>query len=240
MQKNKIISILSTRPLEQSLIDKALERGIMLDMLPFIETETIINDETGKKITALLHQPLTVVFTSMNAVEAVAGFVQGKQHNWKIFCIGHATQKLVKENFGQDAVAGVADSAIALAENIIAYGNISSVVFFCGDRRRDELPDRLSQNGIMVDELAVYKTHATPQLIKKQYDGILFFSPSTVHSFFSVNRLTDQPILFAIGPTTADAIKTYVRNTVITGESPGKHLLIQQALDYYQANPVRR
>ncbi len=240
MQKNKIISILSTRPLEQSLIDKALKQNITLDTLPFIETETIINDETGKKITALLHQPLIVVFTSMHAVDAVAGFIQGKQHNWKIFCIGQVTQKLVKENFGQDTVAGVADSAIALAGSIIAHGNISSVVFFCGDRRRDELPDRLPQNGITVDELAVYKTHATPQLIKKQYDGILFFSPSAAHSFFSVNSLTDQPILFAIGPTTADAIKTYARNTVIIAESPGKHLLIQQALDYFQANPVRR
>ena len=45
---------------------------------------------------------------------------------------------------------------------------------------------------LSVDEVIVYKTIETPKVLTKQYDGILFFSPSAVKSFFSKNSIVNN------------------------------------------------
>ncbi len=127
----------------------------------------------------------------MNAVEAVGKYVAEK-NNWKIFCIGNTTRKLVKEIFGEKNIAGTADNASALADSIIESASIKNIVFFSGNQRRDELPEKLKKNHIKVEEIVVYKTIETPELLTKSYDAILFFSPSAVQSFFSKNTISDS------------------------------------------------
>ena len=159
MQQNKI-NILSTRPLSKELINEATEKNIFIECISFIETEMIVDESLKKTINTLSHLSLNIVFTSMNAVEAVAKYLNGIKPNWRIFCIGSTTKKLAEENFGKNTIAGIADSASTLADVIISEKNISSVVFFCGDQRRDELPEKLSHHGIEVNEIVVYKTIA--------------------------------------------------------------------------------
>ena len=55
-------------------------------------------------------QNITVVFTSMNAVNAVRNLYQ-KKPSWKIFCIGNTTKELVKKFFGEENIKGFADNA---------------------------------------------------------------------------------------------------------------------------------
>jgi uroporphyrinogen-III synthase len=172
----------------------------------------------------------------MNAVESVASHLNNTKPDWKIFCIGSATKKLVKEYFGENIIAGTAGSASSLADEIINQKNISSVVFFCGDKRRDELPEKLKQLGIEVNEIEVYKTFETKQQLSKDYDAILFYSPSAANSFFSVNKINDETILFAIGNTTAREIKKFAANKIIIADEPSKELLAEQAINYFQTN----
>ena len=116
---------------------------------------------------------------------------------------------MIEKYFGSKLVAGTADSAKELADIIAKNSNSDKVVFFCGDHRRDELSAILREKNIEVNEIVVYKTRLVPHKIEKKYDGILFFSPSAVQSFFEKNKLDDQTILFAIGNTTANEIKKY-------------------------------
>jgi uroporphyrinogen-III synthase len=141
----------------------------------------------------------------------------------------------VHEHFGEDAVAGTAPSAAALADEVHASAP-NEVFFFCGDQRRDELPGKLSAAGVRVNELVVYRTTQTPHYVEGPYDGIAFFSPSAVHSFFSVNIAGDKTLLFAIGSTTADAIHGYCANPVIISGSPAKDALVQQIIEHFQTN----
>ena len=106
----------------------------------------------------------------------------------------------------------------------------SEVIFFCGDQRRDELPGLLKKNKIEVKEIVVYKTIATPKKIEKKYDGILFFSPSAVKSFFQKNKLDKQVMLFAIGNTTADEIKKFSKNKIVVSDVPAGKLLLQKVI----------
>ncbi len=229
------IRILSTRPLGVALLEQAVGKGIRIDTLSFISTEPIRDQALMEKVQALGKQSLTAVFTSMNAVEAVAAEVATRHVPWKIFCIGAATRQLVHEHFGESAIAGTAPSAAELADEVLRW-HPSEVFFFCGDQRRDELPDKLSAAGIQVHEAEVYRTTQTPHVVERKYNGVLFFSPSAVHSFFSVNKLTETAICFAIGSTTAAAIRQYCANPVVTSETPEKNALVYQLIDYFQTN----
>ena len=79
----------------------------------------------------------------------------------------------------------------------------------------------------------MYSTIATVEKLSKRYDGILFFSPSAVESFFSLNEVGSNTILFAIGNTTAEAISQKVKNKIIIAESPGKEALVKEMLKYF-------
>ena len=201
------ITVLCTRPISDALVQEAAAKGITIDILSFIDTEPVETVEVQQEIEAALLLSATVVFTSMNAVEAVAEFLMDEQPDWKIYCIGNTTKQLVKKYFGENSIAGTADSALALAEVIIEDGLAKEVYFFCGDQRRDELPQLLKHHDIEVNEIVVYQTIAVPHKIIKIYAGILFFSPSAVDSFFGVNKSINRTIFFAIGETTAAAIK---------------------------------
>lgn len=239
--------ILSTRPLGPELAREAAERGILLESLAFIETSPVVDEASCRKIAELVQAVPVTVFTSMNAVDAVAGCMGAQSSDGddprstnrlprKIFCIGSATRQRVLEHFGKDCIAGTADSAAALAEVIIGQETIKEVAFFCGDQRRDELPAKLWEADIRVKECIVYQTRPTPHTIREKYDGVVFFSPSAVNSFFSANLLPADTVLFAIGQTTADTIRSCCINPVIISDAPGKEALIRQAIDHFQMN----
>ena len=227
------IHILSTRPIDDSLIDEAKQLDIETDVLSFIETETIHTTEVQQEIENALLQSSAVVFTSMNAVEAVANEWHEQQPDWRIYSIGNATKQLVKKYFGEELIAGTANSAAELAELIAEEEYIDEVIFFCGDQRRDELPDILRNNDIEVNEITVYQTIAVPHKVDKEYNGILFFSPSAVMSFFKKNKVKDKTILFAIGNTTANEIKKYTANKIIISDEPGKDSLFRKMMEYF-------
>jgi uroporphyrinogen-III synthase len=236
MQKNKIY-ILSTRPVGVELITEAAKKDIIIDEISFIETEEIIDASTKKKIQKLSLQNITAVFTSMNAAEAVGKLISANT-NWKVFCIGNTTKKIVKKIFGEKNIAGSADSADQLAEKIVDDALIKNIVFFCGDQRRDELPEKLKNNGVKVEEIVVYKTIETPHLLSKHYDGILFFSPSAVQSFFSKNSINDKTRLFAIGNTTGRTAQPFTQKRVIIAEMPGKENLVNLAIEYLSKSKI--
>lgn len=235
MQDNPI-NILSTRPLQDEWVAEANAMGIIIDQLSFIETEPVVSIEVQQEIEQTLILSATVVFTSMNAAEAVVTWMDGQKPDWKIYCIGFATKELVKNSFGEESIAGTSSSAAELAAVMIENGHTDEVIFFCGDQRRDELPEILRSNGMEVNEINVYQTITMPHHIKKKYAGILFFSPSAVQSFFSVNKINSETILFAIGNTTANEIKKYNNNKILISDQPGKENLLRKMMEYFGDN----
>jgi uroporphyrinogen-III synthase len=189
------------------------------------------------EVRELAVRPLVVVFTSVNAVEAVKEGLVGVTPRWKIYCTGGATREAVADFFGEPAIAGTADSAGSLAELIRGEMGGSEgareVFFFCGDLRREELPSDLSRAGFIVNERIVYRTLLTPHKTERVYDGIAFFSPSAVESYFSVNTVAAGTVLFAIGYSTAATIKTRCSNPVVIGDLPEKDALIRKMIGYF-------
>jgi uroporphyrinogen-III synthase len=81
--------------------------------------------------------------------------------------------------------------------------------------------------------LIVYETIETPQAVSKKYDGILFFSPSAVRSFFAKNTLKEETKIFAIGKTTADEVKSFSNNPMVISEIPDTEKLIGEVIKYF-------
>ena len=137
-----------------------------------------------------------VVFTSNNAVKSVASHMQEPPRHWTIYCIGNTTYALAKKYFGEENIKQTAPTASKLAEKILPVIDAKEVTFFCGNLRRNDLPDALREKSILVNEITVYHTSLTPVSIEKEYDAILFFSPSAADSFFRKNSLPSQTTLF--------------------------------------------
>ena len=188
MPQNKPL-ILSTKEIEQELIEFASLHNVLLEYSPFIKTEPIQSIEVQQEIVTALTESLTVVFTSVKAVETVAAELDGQEPDWKIFCIGYATRKAVEKFFDENLVIGAADNATTLAELIIEDAVDDEICFFCGDHARPELSNILRKNEFDVTEIVVYQTILLPHTLNKNYNGILFFSPSAVKSFFEKNKI---------------------------------------------------
>lgn len=223
--------LLSTRMLDDMLIRRAAENYLHIDCISFIETKHLQSEAVQQHLQALANEPVVAVFTSMNAVHAVVSQLTVAPH-WKVFCTGGITKEYVIKYFGESSIIATAKNATVLAEKIVA-ANIAAVTFFCGDQRLNDLPETLKTHGKDVAEIVVYTTEQTPVFIEKNYDAILFFSPSAVHSFFSLNTIPTNVVLFSIGHTTATAIQSYCTNKVITSEWPGTESMIDIIIEYY-------
>jgi uroporphyrinogen-III synthase len=234
MQHSKI-PILCTRPLSRQLISRAEQHGLEIDIIPFIRTEALQSAEISNRIGFYAGQTVAAVFTSMNAAETVIKELNGVKPSWRIYCLDNTTRDTLIQYFGINSIFAFANSANQLANKIIEINEQGKVVFFCGDQRREELPLILNDHKIDMEEVIVYRTIQVINMINKLYQGIMFFSPSAVASFFSTNQVGDNTVLFAIGKTTAESIKTYCNNRIVVGDVPGKESLVNKMIAYYLA-----
>ena len=239
--QNKRPRILCTRPLPESLLEMATREGVDITVEAFTAIHPIVSKEVWDIIFPLLQQRITLVFTSAHAVEILEKhylhqpdtyYVPGRL--WNICCLETGTLDAVKEALPQCTIKATAANATALANAIVALGDVKEVYFICGKQRRDELPGILQQHNITVHELVVYENAATPEkLDAAAYDGIFFFSPSAVQSFFSVNILPAATVCFAIGETTAATLRTVANNKIIISGSPSAYALLAAATAYF-------
>lgn len=224
-------------PLAPNLLNKAMDSGVLLDTLSFIDVIDISGDQVvQRQIQNSLQQKTTVVFTSSNAVHAVCNHEGFTKPDWQICCIEKATKKAVLDYFAESDIICSADNSEELAARVKVLPGLREVIFFCGDKRMDTLPVTLLDAGIITNEITVYKTVERAQFIEKEYDAILFYSPSGVSSFFSMNMLPAGTVLFAIGNTTAQALKIETDNKVIISDTPSKEILLYKAISYFKEN----
>lgn len=142
-----------------------------------------------EEIINLLNSPTlrNVVFTSRNAVTVIEKYLHNLGStpllDWNVFSITGKTTDALLTYFNPERILGTAKDSTRLSE-LILKTEVKEVLYFCGNIRRDELPSRLLSNGVLVKEVIVYQTTATPVKCEENFDGILFFSPSAVDSFF--------------------------------------------------------
>ncbi len=224
-------SILCTGSIEIPENVRTYCNDIVLDVVPYIEVRAINDDHTQKAIQKVAASMAVVVFTSFNAVTAVAECIDAIPENWQIYCLSGKTQETVVKHFGVGKIVAVAPDSATLA-SIIAADGVTHAIFFCGNIRMDTLPVSLAEKGVKLTELIVYFTEAQTSVANKHYDGILFFSPSAVRSYFLQNKPHDNTTMFAIGNTTAAEIAKYCRNDIVVAATPSKEKMLLMAAQW--------
>ncbi|HEU4523851.1 MAG TPA: uroporphyrinogen-III synthase [Gemmatimonadales bacterium] len=102
-------------------------------------------------------------------------------------------------------------AAAAVAADMLGQGLRGPVLFPCGEIRRDELPTRLRQEGIEVDEVVCYRSIVADDAVAREAlrrAGILIVaSPSVAELLARASTSSARPPLLAVGPTTAAAAR---------------------------------
>ena len=205
---DKEINVYSTKNL--SLDQKnMLATKIGSEMSDFITTR---NNRLKSKV---VKNPIkNVIITSQNAVDALLdNFIPMELNFTNIYCVGKRTKRLIEKKIG--TVAHIENSAEKLANYLVDTIDEKEVTFFCGNKRRDELPTILTENGIKVNEVECYQTQLTPRKLDAKYNGILFYSPTGIESYLKENKTSDS-VAFCIGETTATVARKYFKNVVIS------------------------
>jgi hydroxymethylbilane synthase len=218
------VNIYSTKVLSRDDADK-LNKEIGLKMADFITVRS--NRLKGKEVNSR-HEG--VIITSKNAVEALLRNTDPEALDFgTIFCVGKRTKKLIERRIGP--VMKSKNSARKLAEFLIEkYPNLE-LTYFCGNLRRDELPDLLSEAGVAIREIESYQTLFSPQKMEDTVNGILFYSPSGITSFLKLNKPADR-VAFCIGETTATEARKHFKEVVVTS-MPTTGSLIKSVNQYY-------
>jgi uroporphyrinogen-III synthase len=104
-----------------------------------------------------------------------------------------------------------AGTAEALAQRIVDDAPAAPLLFLCGNRRRDTLPTRLTEAGVVLEEQTVYETQTRNALDLPSPTGetwLVFFSPSGLEAVQQATSVDPRNYrVAAIGPTTAGALE---------------------------------
>lgn len=230
--------LLSTKQLPEELLEQAAAAGVALSIQEMIAIRPILNKEQWERLMPLFEKGKTnVAFTSASSVASLKPFlhpyVNPHPLNWNIYCLSGKTREAIESlPASPGRIAATADDAASLGKKIVAEG-VQQLVFFCGDQRRDELPTQLREAGIDLEEVVVYATEERPVKLDRAFDGVLFFSPSGVRSYFAANQLNENAVCFAIGRTTAESLRGFTKNEIIVSDRPFVEELLSKALDHF-------
>ena len=171
-----------------------------------------------------LDQNKSWVFTSRNAVEII---LKNKiSLSQSIYAVGEKTASLLPT-----AIIPNIASAQEVAKLIIK-DQLEDVIFICGNKRRDELPDLLKSHDINLKEVVVYESKNLNKTVNLQsIDGLAFMSPSSVYSLAENGGFMNLPC-FAIGPTTAQALKNEGQEYIIS-KSTTPESIVDIAKQYF-------
>lgn len=198
-----------------------------------IETAIAVEANNRLLMQQLAEQKILVLFTSAQAVFAVQSCLANKSPDWEVCCISGATRKAVISFLGEDKILASGNDAVDLLKAMQQI-KPQQIVFFCGNKRLDTLPDNLSGRGFQLKEIEVYQTRLNPQKLNEDYDGILFFSPSGVESYLMENTIPPKAVLGAIGKTTAKFLQEKAGNEIVIADQPDKNILVKTLIEFYK------
>jgi uroporphyrinogen-III synthase len=172
-----------------------------------------------------------LIFTSKNAAKVVfKNNPNLSQHS--ICCVGKSTKEYI-ESRGFE-VELMTDYGKDLAEIIATKYSNKNYIYFCGIKRREELPEILNSKNIQFKEVVVYATSLKKKEFGQNFEGVMFFSPSGIESYTEQNSLKNS-VAFCIGNTTAKEASKHTGNIVIAN-SPGIENVIVQVVKYFKQN----
>lgn len=230
------VTILSTKVLPAGLWQPLQGQGIEVVQHNFIEVVPQPLERWSHKLKDYLAQRKHeghIIVTGKNGVAALERYIEweGKTDilNAAFYCVGsHTAQQLQRMGCNVQAQAHNAEVLCqTLSPAAVPYlyvgGNLSTGV----------IEDFFYLKQYPLQKLEVYTTKYRPVQIEQDLAGVLFGSPSAVLSFFAKNKWPQAAVAFAIGTSTAVALRGCGVQAVQQPLEPGWPALVQCCADYF-------
>jgi uroporphyrinogen-III synthase len=210
--------VLSTKKLQPNQRELLLNAGVS-----FVEYNAISIEPIDFDIPEHLENS---IITSQNGARAFIKKLKTlpllkERAGVRYFSVGEKTTALLEENGCK--VTKTAQNGAELGHYIAKNYKNESFYYFCGKQRRDELPAILKEAGILCNEIVTYQTHKNERTFNQTFDGVLFYSPSGVQSFFTNSKTLPSPEgeglgvrCFCIGETTATEVRKYTNQVIVS------------------------
>lgn len=239
-------NILFTRSLSDNEQNIAKSNGLEVRIVPFIKPSTNYDKQSVlKEILSLSDRIDAFAFTSQNAVKALLPLFSEPQFYSllkakMVFATGKKTTQTL-DTQGIRLTGPLSNDAESLGNLIKKNGSVKMVVYFKGNLSLDILKTVLNNSNIEVIEKSVYYTSLISKKIKDVgvFDGIVFYSPSAVNSFFRSNQLDKNMPVFCIGTTTGIYLKKMIPNEIIQPSEPESELLINRIRNYFYEEKIQ-
>lgn len=221
--------LLSTKILRAAFKDRLIQHGFTVVEYPFIK----ISPQNYTPFPLNTH----LIFTSQNAVKFAFEHpnLYTKMKGKNCFCVGEKTKSILEEN-GQKVIK-MTQNAHDLAHFLIKNYKNERFSFLCGQRRRPEIEAILHQHKMELTVHELYTTTLTSKHFEIPFDGILFFSPSAVESYFAENDWSKKTHGFCIGETTSESLSKFT-NAYSIAKSPSEAQLLLILKAFYNLNYV--
>lgn len=226
---SKAIQLISTRMLNPFTKSFLFDNGIFISDFDFLKIDVKYSNE-NVKILKTNNCPLVIL--SINAALALKDILNSENIKLKdffCFAIDGITSNYLQENGAK--ILGKAKNSSEISKLIIK-SNIPSVLIITSNFRLETLKEELDKNKISNTYLELYSKEFNPKEVILQ-DGIVFFSPSQINSFFTKNTLNTTLPAFCIGATTAHHLKICGHENIIISESATEKDLANTILNYF-------
>ena len=215
----KISSILVTQSAQETAnnayLELARKYNIKIDFRPFIETQPLSLQEFRKqKINILDHT--AIIFTSKKAIDHFFALCKlGRIEmpaDTKYFCVAEQTANYLQKfiTIRKRKIFSGEKTATDLFPLLKKHKN-EKFLFPCSNVRKDEIPEFFTKNGYQFAEMTLYNTVTSDlsDLADVNYDALVFYSPSGIHSLFAnfPDFKQNNTRIAAFGPTTSAAVQ---------------------------------
>ena len=222
------MKLLSTKIVSKKFKDLLIKNNYQIEEKSFIK---ILPFKSKSNISILEN----IIFTSKNAVKIILrnSIIKNNLANKNIYCVGKSTSELIKKN--NLNLIKSEDNSKNLSKFILANfkNSKNSFTYFSGKKRIRELENNLKKNNINIIVHEVYDTLLTPIKINDLYDGVIFYSPSAVKSFFKGNNSLNNTYGFCIGNTTAKELSNY-SNRFSVAKSNSEENMLESINKYFK------
>ncbi len=218
--KTKIKHILIAQPQPEGpkspYFDLAEKHKLKITFSPFVKVEGVAGKDFRKQRISL-NDYSGIIFTSRNAIDhffRICDELRVKMsQETKFFCTSEAIA-LYLQKYTQyrkrKVFYGDMNNNKELRTLLIKHRDATRFLYICAEVRKDEIPAFMLANNFNYAEGTMYRT--VPNDLKtvkpSEYDMLIFFSPSGIHSLFnSFPKFKQEKLkIGAYGKTTADAV----------------------------------
>ncbi len=218
--KTKIKHILIAQPQPEGpkspYFDLAEKYKLKINFSPFVKVEGVAGKDFRKQRISL-NDYSGIIFTSRNAIDhffRICDELRVKMsQETKFFCTSEAIA-LYLQKYTQyrkrKVFYGDMNNNKELRTLLIKHRDATRFLYICAEVRKDEIPAFMAANNFNYAEGMMYRT--VPNDLKtvkpSEYDMLIFFSPSGIHSLFnSFPKFKQEKLkIGAYGKTTADAV----------------------------------